>query len=290
MVYDSSTVPRMPDIEPILRFFVLFCSIHLFVSYLAAPLAISKRTLDSLSLDNRISVSEKICSSVNSILTGCIGVWIIFLQPQFVGKDLFHVWPLLLDLAFSMYLGYTLYDLLTMVFQKHHWTMWLHHATGALGAIIMLVYKKGAIYPCYFMITEFTAIINNMLWYVKTIRDADVARNERMKAGGGSAKSDLKPPPPPSLLYVNLMYIRAWAFVFLRVWVGPYALWVSVVGLGGWEPLLKEWMVLPLPALVIGSISFAMFTLLNFIWTPAVFAKATKAAQAYKAGKAKKNK
>ncbi|KAH6568780.1 hypothetical protein BASA62_005279 [Batrachochytrium salamandrivorans] len=118
MVYDSSTVPRMPDIEPILRFFVLFCSIHLFVSYLAAPLAISKRTLDSLSLDNRISVSEKICSSVNSILTGCIGVWIIFLQPQFVGKDLFHVWPLLLDLAFSMYLGYTLYDLLTMVFPE----------------------------------------------------------------------------------------------------------------------------------------------------------------------------
>ncbi|OAJ43646.1 hypothetical protein BDEG_26988 [Batrachochytrium dendrobatidis JEL423] len=199
----------VPHLESVVHFFLLFSSIHLAVSYLIAPLLIKKRILDSLSLDDRISVSEKVCSSVNSIITGWVGFWVLFLKPQFVGKQLFHSYPPILDTAFSMYLGYTLYDLITMSFQKHHWTMWLHHAMGALGTIVMLVYKTGAIYPCYLMITEFTAIINNALWYVKKIRDADVAENERLKTATMQERSQYLR-PPPSLLYVRLMHIRAW--------------------------------------------------------------------------------
>ncbi|KAJ8323976.1 hypothetical protein QVD99_008323 [Batrachochytrium dendrobatidis] len=279
----------VPHLESVVHFFLLFSSIHLAVSYLIAPLLIKKRILDSLSLDDRISVSEKVCSSVNSIITGWVGFWVLFLKPQFVGKQLFHSYPPILDTAFSMYLGYTLYDLITMSFQKHHWTMWLHHAMGALGTIVMLVYKTGAIYPCYLMITEFTAIINNALWYVKKIRDADVAENERLKTATMQERSQYLR-PPPSLLYVRLMHVRAWAFVFLRIWVGPYAFWISSAGVGGWRPLLKEWIALPLPASVFGLLTFVMFTFLNFVWTPAVFAKAFQASKAYRDGQAKKQK
>ncbi|KAJ3303789.1 Glutathione S-transferase 7 [Blyttiomyces sp. JEL0837] len=88
-----------------------------------------------------------------------------------------------MDYLFPSYFGYTIYDLLTMFWQPEtHWSMWLHHLMGAYGAVGMMFFRRMSIFPCYFMITEITAVANNLLWYAQLF---------------SKPKPEMIPPPPP---------------------------------------------------------------------------------------------
>ncbi|KAI8928922.1 hypothetical protein BC831DRAFT_59564 [Entophlyctis helioformis] len=229
--------------------FTVYCSLHILI-WVAAPLLVGKRKFKSLTFEDQIYVPERIISTINALGTGLLGFWMLFVDAPFHGPNILHIWTPLMDIFCAWYFGYSAYDLLTMAFQEHHWTMWLHHILGVMGIIGLVAYNKTAVYPVYFMITEFTAILNNLLWYIKAIRDSDVDANERAKAAGS------KPPArAPSALYVQTMHVRGWAFVLLRVWVGPYATYVVYREIGSWSGFARDWMALPAPAAVLGLLA-----------------------------------
>jgi hypothetical protein len=68
-----------------------------------------------------------------------IGIHLCFVADAF-NSDLWTAWPQLLDFAFPIYLGYSIYDMGTMYFQKQHWTMWLHHILVRFSMIQELFY------------------------------------------------------------------------------------------------------------------------------------------------------
>ena len=74
-----------------------------------------------------------------------------------------------LDFIFAVFLGYTIYDMLTMAFQTQHWSIWVHHVLVLIGCIVVTQYKQAVIYPCYFAVAEWTVLFENVLWYIKVI-------------------------------------------------------------------------------------------------------------------------
>ena len=204
---------------------------------------------------------------MNGVITGYVGIHVIWIERIFDDPrvNVFEAWSPSLDFLFAVFLGYTIYDMLTMAFQSHHWSMWIHHLLGLLGCIVVPIYKQALIYPCYFMVTEWTVIFNNLVWFVKTIRDSD-------------AKS-------PSLLYVYLLHARAWSFFALRIWVGPYSVYHSIVAAGGLQTVIQFWASLHWTASFYGIATTAMFSFFNVVWTVAIFQKAFAASAKLKRAK-----
>ena len=172
----------------------------------------------------------------------------------FVADDAFtDVWtsfPSLLEFAFPVYLGYSLYDMGTMCFQTQHWTMWLHHILGVTGSLIMMVWRTGTVYATFFMLTEITAVTDNLNWYIKNLVIPDMVEPRR------------------SFLRDNVLPLgRAASFVFGRVWVGPFALDKSAEMCGGWVGLWRGWARLPLHLSIPGFSIILLFCLLNYVWT-----------------------
>ncbi len=63
---------------------------------------------------------------MHAVVIAACGIYLTFMTDTF-DTDLWGSFPPLLDYAFPVYLGYSLYDMGTMVFQTNHWTLWAHH-------------------------------------------------------------------------------------------------------------------------------------------------------------------
>lgn len=210
-----------------------------------------------LSHDDQINLSEKICSSLNAILMTCFGIYLCLLTPSFDHCfDAFHNYPKLLEIAYPFYLGYTFYDMTVMYFQTQHWTMWLHHWMGAFGAIIMILFKKAALFSTFFMMTEVTAFIDNIMWYIKMLYLPDIG-----------------PMRQKYLKFRVLPFIRAWIFLTTRIWVGPFIIYKGINVCGGIIPMLYEWTKIPFIVSLTGISITLLLTTLNFIWTFVIVGK-----------------
>lgn len=80
-------------------------------------------------------------STVNALVTGGYALYHVFILESFVGTDgIFRVYPEHLTLVFASYVGYSVYDMGTMLCTRDaHWSMWPHHIVGAGGAFLMMV-------------------------------------------------------------------------------------------------------------------------------------------------------
>ena len=106
------------------------------------------------------------------------------------------------------------------------------------------------------MITELTAVTDNLFWYYKMLVLPTVPGKRKMKL-----KKEILP------------LIRASSFVLFRVWVGPYSIYKSASLSGGWINMFSEWASMPLYLTVIGPTLILTLTLLNVVWTAVIIQK-----------------
>ncbi|KAJ3098740.1 hypothetical protein HDU97_003748 [Phlyctochytrium planicorne] len=219
-------------------------AVHIAVDTLVGKKLAEKHGLNKA---ERIFISEKVCSTINAVFTAVIGFRSLYffkpcphhrhpvdayaLNPASKGGWV-KVYLKDYDWLFPFYLGYTIYDMITMAKQepKSHWSMWVHHVMGALGGFAMMFGRNLSIFPAYCMVTEATAIFNNLLWYYQTFVEKPAL------AATNSSESDSKPLPPlPSTTASSTLTkisttttilhgLRATSFILLRSWLAPAAI------------------------------------------------------------------
>ncbi|TPX73783.1 hypothetical protein CcCBS67573_g04932 [Chytriomyces confervae] len=183
-----------PLLELVFRsciFMAFYCIVHVIVDVLYARAATTKFRL---SFSERISVAEKVCSSINAVYASASAFTIIFIRNAFTAdafngancaspmSALLSVYPKapsdvgfissLLDADWFLpaYIGYSIYDCVTMYFQgDNHWSMWVHHLVGIYGAIGNLHIRKLSVLSTFALGTEITALFVNLVWYAETL-------------------------------------------------------------------------------------------------------------------------
>ncbi|KAI9221661.1 hypothetical protein BC828DRAFT_380412 [Blastocladiella britannica] len=205
----------------------------------------------SLSRRDRIYLAEKVSSSVNAVVVSALGAATIFGRRGEYSNDLMHAYPLSAHHAFVHLCGYTIYDLGTMWMQGgDHWSMWVHHIMSAYGTSLIMYYKNPSFFPLLFGVSEITALANNVVWYLQTLR-----------------------PSSRSLPYVLMG--RAIMFTVARVWIGPYAL-MRMLAHAEWSPrkLVAQWFEDPdmsRVASVLTLVNVLTIAYFNVGWTIAVW-------------------
>jgi hypothetical protein len=134
--------------------------------------------------------------------------------------------------------------------------MWLHHLLGVTGSILMMWGRTGAYYSTWFMITEITAVFDNLNWYCKTLYMPDISVESRRKWDK------------------FLAITRALSFVITRLPIGPYSLYKSTFKFKNEIGLLNQWLSLPYTISIPGSLMIFLFTFLNTAWTMVLVKKA----------------
>ncbi len=122
------------------RSLITFAAVHAVANALGKRI-LGARVLATLSPSDRIYVPEKVCSTLNGLVCGAIGLYLVFLSPEPLLTDgsVFTSFPPLLEVVYPHYLAYTMYDMVTMAFQEdEHWSMWAHHLSGAIGALALM--------------------------------------------------------------------------------------------------------------------------------------------------------
>ncbi|KAJ3019566.1 UNVERIFIED_CONTAM: hypothetical protein HDU68_010604 [Siphonaria sp. JEL0065] len=168
-----------------------------------------------------------------------------------------------MDWVLPAYVGYSIYDCITMYFQgDNHWSMWVHHIVGIYGAFGNMVIRKLSVLSTFAMMTEVTAMTVNILWYAETLNlsrpqpvpyrrasitttmgdtdtpedtptvtpspsmefSASTAALEKLNPTKKSSKKSTK--PPPTLLLVTLQTLRTLSFLVFRVTAVPYSFYL----------------------------------------------------------------
>ncbi|KAL7752200.1 hypothetical protein RI367_002245 [Sorochytrium milnesiophthora] len=193
---------------------------------------------------SQVFLSEKIMSSINSVVLCIASYRLIFGQESVYDQDTLTPYPPLVHHAMEALFGYTLYDLITMLVQgTEHWSMWLHHCMSAYGSGLMMYYRQAAFYPALFCFSEITALTNNVCWYLDTLRPGSRAR-------------------VPALL------LRAVSFTLCRVWLGPYAVYHTLrASNGDVAQIRQQWAALPRVVSVLTTLNVSLMALINVGWT-----------------------
>jgi hypothetical protein len=197
---------------------------------------------------------ERVCSTINAAFIGGMGLYLLVINDLF--DDPWESFPVQLEIMYPVFMGYCLYDMVTMFYQTQHWSMWVHHIMGVSGSFFMMWGRTGAYYTVWFMITELTAIFDNMNWYFKTLYMPDIEPESKRKWDK------------------FLAVCRATSFVITRLPIGPYSLYKSTFKFKDDIGLLNQWMSLPLTISIPGSLLILLFSFLNTAWTLVLIKKA----------------
>ncbi|KAJ3284116.1 hypothetical protein HDU79_008494 [Rhizoclosmatium sp. JEL0117] len=264
-----------------------YCIVHVVLDQLVGKHLAKKF---NLSFSERISVSEKVCSTINAAYVATAAIWISFVRDTFNVNDfvanvpctsamsaIVSIYPKApatanfitsffdMDWVLPAYVGYSIYDCVTMWFQgDNHWSMWVHHLVGIYGAFGNQVIRKLSILSNHAMMTEITAMTVNILWYAETLnpnrpkpRRASITTtmgdtttdetpsltpsassetlNELSKATTATQPKAVKrklTKPPATLLLVFLQTLRTLSFVVFRVTAVPYSFYL-ILSRGG---------------------------------------------------------
>ena len=114
----------------------------------------------------------------------------------------------------------------------------------------MIMYEKAAYFSSMFMITEITALTDNLMWYYKMLVLPD-------QKDDGLRKRQKK----------SLAFFRAFIFVFMRVWIGPFAIYKASQVNGSFYEMLHGWTKMPLGVSIPGISITLLLCFLNFVWT-----------------------
>ncbi|KAJ3072533.1 hypothetical protein HDU98_003419 [Podochytrium sp. JEL0797] len=168
-----------------------YCFIHVVADQLYGKHAEKKF---HLTFSERISVSEKVCSTINAIYTASAAIWISFVRDSFNVdhmiatpcssrmSGMLNIYPKApetanavtqffdMDWVLPAFIAYSIYDCATMYFQgDNHWSMWVHHIVGIYGGVGNVIIRKLSVLSTFAMMTEITAFFVNLLWYFETL-------------------------------------------------------------------------------------------------------------------------
>ncbi|KAJ3086495.1 hypothetical protein HK102_013025 [Quaeritorhiza haematococci] len=274
--------------------FVMYSTLHLLaVWFFRSSGVVSSETLKQLSRKNRILMSEKVASSVNALIMGLFGIYMMFVQNSFK-TNVFTEYPPLLDHLLCNFVGYTIYDVITMAYAGSHWTMWLHHGVCLYAAIGIMYWRQGAFWNALFTVTELTALAHNMVWYIQYVGgERPQNRGKRIVHKPSTSAADKKDAMSedcdkddaptatkseiPSRLLTTFLVLRALSFLVFRSWIAPYAIYHPIRVSGGWTPFLRDFLELPIGVMVGIPIVLGSMSLLNTVWTVVICKIAAKA-------------
>ncbi|KAJ3391602.1 hypothetical protein HDU92_008951 [Lobulomyces angularis] len=282
-----------------------YCLLHLSLDHMFLNISFFSKIIKNLNFKEKVLFTEKICSSINAVLLGIVGIYLNFFLDSFSLRNggVINAFPPLLDHILCGFIGYSIYDLITMFITNDHWSMYLHHFVGIIGASSMLlVYRLGAFSLSLFTITEITALTNNLVWYSQiflnhskkiSIIHGEEELNFNAKENEESLpllkKNNLhftkKEPPPPSFNLVFFVILRFITFIFVRLPVAPYTIYYASNQLGGFNNLYNEMKLLPPPCSL--GITFCVFVMgtLNLLWTKAMLKSTMKTIHKYRLNK-----
>ncbi|KAJ3385746.1 hypothetical protein HDU84_002037 [Entophlyctis sp. JEL0112] len=269
-----------------------YCLLHALLDLLWARALARRRALSN---SDRISLAEKVASSLNALFIAAAAFHNAFVldlfspaavpianvhspcsSPMISLLSIYPFSPLQVpagslrsffhyDWVLPAYVGYSIYDCITMYFQgDNHWSMWVHHLVGIYGAIGNMKVQKLAVLSNFAMLTEVTAFCVNILWYVETLtpnrqrlpppepsitstlgdtksndegNDSETsppvspnpaaASSTTTQQTKKSGKNRKKPAKPaPTPLLLALQTLRTVSFLVFRVTAVPYSLYV----------------------------------------------------------------
>ena len=246
-IYDWSNV-RDPALLTIL-FAAMYSATHLAFDRLVIRRVVDAELLSKLGRSDAVYLREKVCSSLNALITGVSGLALL-LSPQSsytAGTfSVFQYYPKALHYLLSSYCGYSIYDMMAMIYAgDKDVAMWLHHLIGLAGAFMMMLYRTASYFPTAFLVSELTVLPTNLVWLLKTI------------------KYDRK-----SLLFRLAHGCRTLGFVTLRTFIAPVTVWFAVKQCtAGWSEFWEEFGKLPWLVSVGTAINVCLLGGLNLFWT-----------------------
>lgn len=119
---------------------------------------------NSLRPSERLYLAELVPSTVHSVLLASAATYFVFGTGMFAADmvEEYDSEPLDWILAFSA--GYSIHDSVVCWLHKEHLTMYAHHIAMAFGAFGMSVYKRGALAPLFFYVSEWSVPVQNALY------------------------------------------------------------------------------------------------------------------------------
>jgi len=179
-------------------------SIHLISS--AALEKFLPKMMASLQPKDRLYFAEAVVSATHALVLLVLGSHVVFLKKTF-HKDVLRPFPTKeLDVIFSTTLGYGLWDCFVMYLHGESLAMWVHHVLVILGSFLVMCARQGAFFPTIFVLTEVTAIPQNLLYVVQ-------------KLGYNSKDGITK----------MVLLLRSVITLIFRAFVGPAAIYHAVV-------------------------------------------------------------
>ncbi|KAJ9065423.1 hypothetical protein DSO57_1019751 [Entomophthora muscae] len=233
------------------------------------------KAVEALNENDRIDLPEKIPSCINGLITGLLGLYVIFWDCAFK-FDVINPYPPILDTLFSNYVGYTIYDLCIMSTKtKEDSTMWIHHIVGLVGASLMPFFQKGAFFPVLFTITEVTVIPGNLVWLLQRLNKKDTSLYEVALALRAAAFIVFRPFAAPFCLYYafnNPGPLAPYAATILRAYVDADGkLPDNTIALINWNEKLQilQSNLVEIPKIVpiLSIIFIALLGFLNLVWS-----------------------
>ncbi|KAI8815222.1 hypothetical protein BJ742DRAFT_782810 [Cladochytrium replicatum] len=236
---------------------------------------------------NRVALSEKICSTVNALITAVCGFYITFISQDFGTPEtvLGYTAPrnlVLTEFFVSAFLGYMIYDLGTMIVQgKNHWTFWAHHIIGFYHSAALMYYRTLCIFALVYSHTELTALPNNLIWYFQYLSkekavpptsdpiDDQTTELPPSEAESKSTRKKRLALPPPNLW---LLWARFVGMIVFRFWVSPFVFYYTATLTPGGVSGIFSFMfgknsTVPFSFAIMTMVDVTGLSLINIAWT-----------------------
>lgn len=131
----KSKIPKAKIIKTILKSLAV-CGVTHVLADVIFRRVLGKR-YHQFSKTDQIYLAERIPSTMHGLGVGLAALYVIFVKKAFK-HGVFQPYPLVLDHVFAASVGYTIYDMVTMLFQEQPVEMWIHHVLSLLGTLLMV--------------------------------------------------------------------------------------------------------------------------------------------------------
>ncbi len=118
----------------------------------------------TLKASERLYLAELVPSTVHSVLLASAATFFVFGTDMFATSMVDEYESDALDWILAFSAGYSIHDSVVCWLHKEHVTMYAHHIAMAFGAFGMSVYRRGALAPLFFYVSEWSVPVQNALY------------------------------------------------------------------------------------------------------------------------------
>lgn len=207
--------------------------LHILVELLIIQRFVNKDKLRRMSFYERVNLGEKLSSTINGLVLGISGLKMILFDGAFNDtRSIFHEYPPELTTILSSYVGYTAYDLTTMLLTRGDPVMmWVHHLLGFGGAYFSMKFRRAVYFPTAFLISEITVFGVNIVWLMRIMGWIPSSGRSRQIAGPVAGKRSPQQIEKLESIYRKLVFFRGFLIFIFRTFLAPlclYHMWNNI--------------------------------------------------------------